>query len=52
LDTAIAEVNEKTELNIALESLGRSKHRRVTTLTFAIMAQVEPNGASKEVKAG
>jgi hypothetical protein len=23
-------------LNIALESLGRSRHRRVTTLTFAI----------------
>jgi hypothetical protein len=33
-NVAIAEINEKTDLQIALESLGRSKHRRVTTLTF------------------
>ena len=39
LDTAIAEINKKTTLNIALESLGRSAHRRVTTLAFAIKAQ-------------
>jgi plasmid replication initiation protein len=44
LDTAIAEINRKTDLNIALESLGRSKHRRVTTLTFSIKAQAVPNG--------
>ena len=42
LDTAIAEINEKTDLNIALESLGRSKHRRVTTLTFTIKTQPTP----------
>jgi len=36
MDTAIAEINEKTDLNISLRSLGRSKHRRVTTLTFSI----------------
>jgi plasmid replication initiation protein len=34
LDTAIAEINKKTDLNIALEALDRSKHRRVTALTF------------------
>jgi pimeloyl-ACP methyl ester carboxylesterase len=44
LDTAIAEINKKTDLNIALESLVRSKHRRVTTLSFAIKAQAVPNG--------
>jgi Initiator Replication protein len=44
LAPAIAEINKKTDLNIALESLGRSKHRRVTTLTFAIKAQALPNG--------
>jgi Initiator Rep protein, WH2 len=36
LDTAISEINKKTNLSIALESLERSKHRRVTALTFAI----------------
>jgi hypothetical protein len=44
LDVAIAEINEKTDLQIALESLGRSKHRRVTTLTFTIKTQAIPNG--------
>jgi len=44
LDTAISEINRKTDLNIALESLERSKHRRVTTLTFAIKTQGVPNG--------
>jgi len=47
LDTAIAEINKKTDLNIALKSLGQSKHRRVTTLSFAIKAQALPNGDSK-----
>jgi hypothetical protein len=46
-DTAIAEINEKTDLNISLESLGRSKHRRVTTLTFTIKNQAIPNGDPK-----
>ena len=48
LDTAIAEINKKTDLNIALESLERSKYRRVTALTFAIKAQAVPNSNSKE----
>ena len=47
LDTAIAEINKKTDLKIALEALGRSKHRRVTTLTFSIKAQAVPNGDRK-----
>ena len=50
LDVAIAEINEKTDLQIALESLGRSKHRRVTTLTFTIKTQAIPNGDSKRSK--
>ena len=50
LDTAIAEINKKTDLQIALESLGRSKHRRVTTLTFTIKAPPIPNGDSKGSK--
>src|SRR5260370_42617723 len=43
LDTAIREINKKTDLNIALESLVRSKHRRVTTVIFAIREQAVPN---------
>jgi plasmid replication initiation protein len=43
LDPAIAEINKKTDLTILLESLGRSKHRRVTTLSFAIKAKAEEN---------
>src|ERR1700680_2734770 len=50
LDTAIAEINKKTDLQIALESLGRSKHRRVTTLTFTIKAPPIPDGDSKGCK--
>ena len=40
LNVAIAEINAKTDLNIALESLERSLHGRVTTLTFAVKTQV------------
>jgi|HubBroStandDraft_4_1064222.scaffolds.fasta_scaffold526620_1 hypothetical protein len=47
LDAAIAEINKKTDLNIALESLERSRYRWVTTLIFAIKAQAVPNGDSK-----
>jgi plasmid replication initiation protein len=47
VDTAIAEINKKTDLNIALESLERSKHRRVTALTFTIKTHAVPNGDSK-----
>jgi plasmid replication initiation protein len=43
LDTAIAEINKKTDLNVAIESLVRSKHRRVTTVIFAIREQAVPN---------
>jgi plasmid replication initiation protein len=39
LDTAIAEINKKTDLKISLEELGRSQHRRITTLTFDIKFQ-------------
>jgi hypothetical protein len=44
LDVPIVEINKKTDLNIALESLERSSHRRVTTLTFAIRSQPMPKG--------
>jgi len=47
LDTAIAEINKKTDLMISLEELGRSRHRRITTLTFAIKAQELHNGGKK-----
>jgi plasmid replication initiation protein len=47
LDIAISEINKKTDLSVALESLERSKHRRVTALTFAIQSQTIPNGDSK-----
>jgi hypothetical protein len=43
LDTAIEEINKKTDLNISLEKLERSKHRRVTTLTFSIKSQAVPD---------
>jgi hypothetical protein len=36
--------NKKTALNIAAESLGRSRHRRVTALIFAIKARAVTNG--------
>jgi plasmid replication initiation protein len=47
LDTAITEINRKTDLKISLEQLGRSRHRRITTLTFEIKAQGIPNGKEK-----
>ena len=47
LDTAIAEINKKTDLMISLEELGRSRHRRITTLTFTIKAQDLHNGGKK-----
>jgi hypothetical protein len=36
VDEAVLEINKKTDLKIAIESLERSKHRRVTSVTFAI----------------
>jgi plasmid replication initiation protein len=47
LDTAIAEINKKTDLRISLEELGRSRHRRITTLTFDIKVQQAQNGGKK-----
>ena len=44
LDTAIREINGKTDLNIQLESLERARHGRLSALTFAIKAQAVPNG--------
>jgi hypothetical protein len=44
LDVAILEINKKTELHIEVESLERSKHRRVTSVTFAIKEQAVPDG--------
>jgi plasmid replication initiation protein len=44
LDTAIAEITKKTDLHIELESLERSKHRRVTSVTFSIREQAVPEG--------
>ena len=43
LDTAIAEITKKTDISIGIESLARSKHRRVTAVTFSIKAQAVPN---------
>jgi plasmid replication initiation protein len=51
LDVAIAEINKKTDLNITLQSLERSSHRRVTTLTFAIKAQAVSNADSNGKRA-
>jgi hypothetical protein len=42
LDIAVGEITKKTDLNIELESLERSKHRRVTSVTFAIKEQAVP----------
>jgi plasmid replication initiation protein len=43
LDVAIREINKKTDINIEIESLERSKHRRVTSVTFAIDEQAVPD---------
>jgi plasmid replication initiation protein len=42
LDTAIREINAKTDLRIKVASIERSAHRRVVALTFAIKAQQIP----------
>jgi hypothetical protein len=47
LDTAIREVNGKTDLHIQLVSLEQSAHRRVTAMTFAIKAQAVNGGRGK-----
>jgi hypothetical protein len=43
LDTAIVEVTKKTDISIQIESLERSKHRRVTSVRFVIKEQAVPN---------
>ena len=43
LNVAIAEINKKKDLNIALDSLEQAEHGRVTALTFAIRVQALPN---------
>jgi plasmid replication initiation protein len=43
LDVAILEINKKTDINIEVQSLERSKHRRVTSMTFAIKEQTVSN---------
>jgi plasmid replication initiation protein len=43
LDVAVLEINKKTDLRIAIKSLERSKHRRVTSGTFAIQEQAVPD---------
>jgi Initiator Replication protein len=42
LDIAMLEINKKTDLYIEVESLERSKHRRVTSVTFSIKEQAVP----------
>jgi plasmid replication initiation protein len=51
LDTAVVEISKKTDLKIAIESLERSKHRRVRTVTFAIKEQAVPEGNSEGKRA-
>ena len=46
LGVAILEVNAKTDLNIKLASIERSKHRRVEALKFTIKTQSVPKGAT------
>jgi Initiator Replication protein len=43
LDTAMTEITKKTDISIEIESLGRSLHRRVTSLTFVIKEQAVPH---------
>ena len=45
LDTAMIKITKKAEISIAIiaiDSLERSKHRRVTTVMFAIKEQAVP----------
>ena len=44
LDIAVVEITKKTDLKISIKSLERSKHRRVTSVTFAIEEQAVPDG--------
>ena len=44
LDIAIAEINAKTDLNIALKSVEKADHSRVSALIFAIKARTVSKG--------
>jgi hypothetical protein len=44
LNIAIAEINAKTDLNIALKSLEQAEHSRVTALIFAVKARTVSKG--------
>jgi hypothetical protein len=44
LDVGITEITKKTDLKIAIESLERSKHRRVASVTFSIKEKAVPKG--------
>jgi hypothetical protein len=44
LDIAVVEITKKTDLRISIKSLERSKHRRVTSVTFAIEEKAVPKG--------
>ncbi|HTD17358.1 MAG TPA: hypothetical protein VK673_19385 [Chthoniobacterales bacterium] len=39
MNLAIAEINKKTDLNIALKSVEKAEHSRVTALIFAVKAR-------------
>jgi plasmid replication initiation protein len=47
LDVAIVDISKKTDLKISIESLERSKHRRVTAVIFSIKEQAVPNRNQK-----
>ena len=42
LDIAVVEITKKTDLKISIKSLERAKHRRVTSVVFAIEEQAVP----------
>jgi hypothetical protein len=44
LDVGITEITKKTDLKIAIESLERSKYRRVASVTFSIKEKAVPKG--------
>jgi Initiator Replication protein len=44
LNIAMAEINAKTDLNIALESLEQAEHQRVAALIFTIKARTVSKG--------
>ena len=44
LNIAIAEINAKTDLNIALKSVEKADHSRVSALIFAIKARTVSKG--------